>query len=263
MKQHFFKYLLIAAITFTTVNAMAWGQQGHRITGQIADSYLSAKARKAIRAILGNESIAQASNWADFIKSDSTYNYLYNWHFINFDNNLGYAEMMAYLKQDTIVDSYTRMNFLTAELKMKNLSQDKKLLYLRMLIHIAEDAHQPMHTGHLSDKGGNDIKVLWMGQPSNLHSVWDSQLIDAQQLSYTEYTASINFTTQAQRAEWQKASIADWIFESNQIAQKLYADIKPDEKLGYRYNFKYIGVVNEQLLKGGVRLAGLLNEIFG
>ncbi|RVU01370.1 S1/P1 Nuclease [Mucilaginibacter limnophilus] len=255
---------LLAAIIFCSpLKTFAWGQQGHRITGQIADSYLNSKARKAIQAILGNESIAMASTWADFIKSDSTYNYLYNWHFVDFDRVYSLPEMQAHLLQDTTVNAYTKVQFLVAELKKKTLPQDKKLLYLRVLIHLVEDVHQPFHTGRESDKGGNDVKLIWMGNPSNLHSVWDSQLIDFQQLSYTEYAASINFTTAAQRTEWQKASIINWIYESHELAQKIYADTKPDDKLGYRYNFKYIGIVNQQLVKGGVHLAGLLNEIFG
>jgi hypothetical protein len=54
-----------------------------------------------------------------------------------------------------------------------------------------------------------------------------------------------------------------WLYESYQMAEKIYADIKePDQKLDYTYNFKYVATVNEQLLKGGVRLAGMLNEIF-
>ncbi len=46
------------------------------------------------------------------------------------------------------------------------------------------------------------------------------------------------------------------------MAEKIYSDIKPDDKLGYLYNYKFIEIVNQRLLKGGVRLAGLLNEIF-
>ena len=72
-----------------------------------------------------------------------------------------------------------------------------------MLIHITEDVHQPMHVAHAADKGGNDINVNWFDKPTNLHAVWDSDLIDFQQLSYTEYAAAINFTTPVQRAQWQ------------------------------------------------------------
>jgi hypothetical protein len=133
-----------------------------------------------------------------------------------------------------------------------------------MLIHIVEDVHQPMHTAHTEDKGGNDIKLTWFNTPTNLHSVWDSQLIDFQQLSYTEYVSWINHTTAAQRAEWQKAPISQWLFESSQIATKIYAGVKDGDKVNvYKYNFDYIGTLNNQLVKGGVRLAGVLNQLFG
>jgi hypothetical protein len=243
--------------------SMAWGQQGHRIAGQISDSYLTPKARAAIKAILGNESIALASNWGDFIRSDPNYDYLTNWHFVDPDKLYSYPELKEYLAHDTNVDAYTKLNFLTAELKKKNLTAEKKLLYLHMLIHLVEDIHQPLHVGHSEDKGGNDIKVNWYQTPTNLHSVWDSQLIDFQQLSYTEYTAAINHTTAAQRAALQKAPISMWVFESNQLAEKIYSEVKSGDTLNtFKYNFNHIGIVNQQLLKAGVRLAGLLNEIF-
>ena len=264
MKTNLLKKLAIGiAIIYLPLQSMAWGAEGHRICGQIADSYLSPQARKAIKEILGNESIAITSNWADFIKSDPDYNYLSPWHYIDFDKAYTLPEMQDFLAHDTKVDAYTKLNFLITELKKKDLSKENKLLYLRMLIHIIEDVHQPMHTAHTDDKGGNDFKVNWFNTPTNLHSIWDTQLIEFQQLSYTEYTSAINHTTLAQRNEWQKAPIAQWLYESNQIAEKLYTEIKPGDTLNYKYNFTHIDTLNNQLLKAGVRLAGVLNQLFG
>jgi hypothetical protein len=257
------KLLLVVAVIYFPLQSMAWGTQGHRICGQIANMYLTPKARKAIEAILGNESIALAGNWADFIKSDPDYSYLSSWHYIDFDKAYSYPEMAAYLSHDNNVDAYTKLQFLLSELKKGGLSKANKLLYLHMLIHIIEDVHQPMHAAHADDKGGNDFKVNWFSNPTNLHSVWDSQLIDFQQLSYTEYAMAINHTTLTQRAEWQKAPISQWIFESNQLAEKLYTEIKPGDTLNYKYNFTHIDMLNQQLLKAGIRLAGVLNAIFG
>ena len=263
MKTNVIKKLALGiAILYAPLQSLAWGTEGHRVAGQIAESYLTPKARKAIGEILGYESISMASNWADFIKSDPNYNYLSSWHYIDFDKVFTYPEMQQYLDHDTNVDAYTKLQFLIGELKKKDLSKENKTLYFKMLIHIVEDVHQPMHTAHADDKGGNDFKVNWFNTPTNLHAVWDSQLIDFQQLSYTEYAAAINHTTAEQRAEWQKAPISQWLFESNQIAEKLYTEIKPGDTLNYRYNFTHIDTVNQQLLKAGVRLAGLLNSIF-
>jgi len=259
----FKRLLFILAIIYFPLQSLAWGAQGHRICGQIANTYLTPKARKAIEAILGNESIALASNWADFIKSDPDYNYLSSWHYIDFDKVYTYPEMIGYLNQDNNVDAYTKLQFLIGELKRNNLSKENKLLDLRMLIHIVEDVHQPMHVAHADDKGGNDFKVNWFSTPTNLHSVWDSQLIDFQQLSYTEYAAAINHCTPGERAEWQKDPISKWLFESNQMAEKLYTEIKPGDTLNYKYNFSHIDQLNQRLLMAGVRLAGVLNQIFG
>ncbi|WP_179415661.1 S1/P1 nuclease [Mucilaginibacter sp. E4BP6] len=264
MKTSFFKKLLIgAALLYVPVQSMAWGTNGHRICGQIAESYLNPKARAAVKAILGHETVAMASTWADFIKSDPAYSYMSPWHYVDLNKAYTYPELVVFLKQDTSVDAYTKINYLIGQLKSKNLPKKDKVLDLRMLIHIIEDVHQPMHVAHADDKGGNDFKVTWFNNPTNLHSVWDSQLIDFQQLSYTEYAAAVNDATPAEVKEWQKAPVSEWLFESNQIAEKLYTDIKPGDNLNYKYNFTHIAILNHQLLKAGVRLAGVLNAIFG
>jgi S1/P1 Nuclease len=265
MKIILFKKLTAGfAILCMPIFSMAWGTEGHRVCGQIAESYLTPKARAAVQAILGDESIALASNWADFIKSDPNFSYLSSWHYIDFDKAYTYPEMQDFLAHDTNVDAYTKLQFMIGELKKKDLSKENKLLYLRMVIHIVEDVHQPMHTGHTTDQGGNGVKLTWQNNLTNLHSVWDSEIINAQQLSYTEYAAAINHTTAAQRDELQKAPVSQWLYESNQLAEKIYADTKPDSNLSsYKYTFMYLDTVNQQLLKGGIRLAGVLNQIFG
>ena len=93
-----------------------WGVNGHRIVGEIANSYLKRKAKNNICKILGTESIAITSNWADFIKSDTTMKYLDPWHYINVKSGMNYADFSAYLKTDTITDAYTKINSLTKKL---------------------------------------------------------------------------------------------------------------------------------------------------
>ncbi len=153
---------------------------------------------------------------------------------------------------------------MVAELKKKGLAKEKKELYLRMLIHIVGDIHQPLHVGRLEDRGGNNIRVLWFKDTVNLHQVWDDRLINLQQLSYTEYATAINHTTKMQLTQLQSEPLGAWLFQSYQLAQKIYGDIKtPDQRLDYKYNYNYLEILNNQLLKGGVHLAGLLNDIFG
>jgi hypothetical protein len=204
-----------------------------------------------------------ASNWPDFIKSDTNYKYLNPWHYVDIEKNLAFDAAVDSMKADTSVNAYNRILFLVKQLKNKALSLNEKQMYLKLLIHIVGDVHQPFHAGRKGDRGGNDIKVNWFNDQSNLHRVWDEQLISYQELSYTEYTNVINFPTAQQKNNWQKDSIEKWLFESYTISEQLHDDVKPNDKLGFNYNFKHVKTLNEQLLKGGVRLAGLLNEIFG
>lgn len=250
----------ILLVPFTS---RAWGVLGHRVVGGIAETHLSPKTKSEIKKILGTESIAMASNWADFIKSDRAYDYLSSWHYINLPSGLNFSRFQERLKRDSSINLYNRLQFLIRELRKKNLTQGKKVLYLKLLIHFVGDAHQPMHTGRPEDRGGNNIKLYWFNTPTNLHRIWDEQLVEFQQLSYTEHVSAINHTTTSERQKWQKQSPGDWLFESYQIAEKLYSGVKAEDKLSYNYNYVHVNTMNQQLLKAVLRLADLLNEIFG
>jgi hypothetical protein len=251
------------ALIYLPAAAHAWGMLGHRIVAEIADSYLQPNARKAVKSILGNESMAMSANWADFIKSDTSYRFLNAWHYVNLPEGLDKPACDKYLTDFREANMYQKTNEMIALLKDAKAPADKKLFAMRMLIHLMGDMHQPMHTARKEDLGGNKVFVTWFGQRSNLHRVWDEQLIDYQQLSFTEYAKAINFTTPQQYSEMAKGDLKDYIFDSYQVCNKIYASgIKADDKLGYNYNFDWIDTVNNQLLKGGVRLAKVLNEIY-
>ena len=256
------KVFLLGLFIYSPICTMAWGVIGHRVVGEIAESYITAKTKANIYKILGNESIAMASNYADFIKSDTNFAYVSQWHYVNVPAGKTNSEFEDFLKNDTSIDAYTKLKFMVKEFKSKKLSAENKLLYLRLLIHIVGDLHQPLHVGRKDDQGGNKIKVTWFNAGSNLHRVWDDQLVTFQQLSYTEYAAAINHPTAAQKKIWLSQNINSWLFDSYQTVDKIYGDIKPDEKLEYQYNYKFVATLNVQLLKGGVHLAGLLNNIF-
>lgn len=249
---------------FLTSYSFGWGLTGHRVVAEIADSHLTNKARKNLKKILGNESLAMSANWPDFIKSDSNFRYLNSWHYVNFKSAQSFDLLKQQLVNDTTANAFNKLVMLIDELK-HNPSLDKKtsLMYLRLIIHIVGDIHQPMHTGRPDDLGGNKINLYWFGTPTNLHRVWDEQLIDYQQLSYTEYARAINFVDTKQRKLWETAPIEQWLFESYTITESLYKKVNEGDKLSYRYNFENVDILNKQLLKGGVRLAGLLNSLFG
>jgi len=258
-----FKIVIVAIVlTYIPATAGAWGMLGHRIVGQIAENHLSAKARKALRAILGDENIAMASNWGDFIKSDPAYNYLYNWHFVNLPEGLDRQGVNAFLDEEKTPNVYNKIPEMIAVLKDTESTADQKKMALRLLIHLVGDLNQPMHTARKDDLGGNKIYVTWFGEKSNLHKVWDESLIMYQELSYTEYAAAIDHPTKDQLNAWKNASLKDFVYGSYEACNKIYAKTKAEDKLSYKYNFDFVGLLNEQLLKGGICLANILNETY-
>lgn len=253
----FFIFFLLPSSNFAHQNRAFWGETGHRIIGHIAEQYLSKKAKKAIKEILGNESVAMASTWADFMKSDSVTNAQTSaWHYVNIPDGQTYAQMQKNPKGD-VLEAIDR---LVKDLENKETSLEKKRFALRFLIHLIGDLHQPMHVGRAEDLGGNKIKVKWFGRETNLHRLWDSDLIEHQSLSYTEFSQAINSPSKEQIKLWQSTDHYAWAEESQVLAQKLYKSVKENESLGYRYAYDFDETLKMRLLQGGVRLAAVLNK---
>jgi hypothetical protein len=112
------------------------------------------------------------------------------------------------------------------------------------------------------DRGGNDIEVKWFNKGTNLHTVWDSKMIDTFGMTYTEIAANEKELTKEELKTIQKGTIIDWMYDSRELCKNLYKTIEPGKKLRYRYSYDYMNKVLDQLQKGGIRLASLLNEIF-
>jgi len=250
------KFILIIAITCISLSAIGWGATGHRVTGRIADKYLSKKARLAMERILGQQSLAMAATWMDDVRSDSLYDMYEDWHWVTIEDNETYDQSKKNPKGDLIY----ALERIISELKSKKLSPKEEAERLKMLIHLIGDIHQPLHVGR-ADKGGNDVKLTWFGSNSNLHSVWDSGMIDGTKLSYTELAESLYKPNAAELKAWQSTSFRDWAKESMSCRKQVY-DIG-NSKLGYEYQYKYFSIVRERLAQAGVRLAGVLNEIYG
>ena len=61
----------------------------------------------------------------------------------------------------------------------------------------------------------------------------------------------------------QKGTVLDWMRDTRKLTQPVYESVKVGEKLRYRYSYDHFPIVRKQLQKGGIRLAKLLNDIFG
>lgn len=259
---------LLAGILLLQVpmQAFAWGKTGHRIVGEIAYRHLTPKAKKAVDAILGRQKLALIATWPDFIKSDTTgkYKETNTWHYIDAPEKADMGQFLQYAKSKEEANAYSKEQDFINTLKDPKASQADKLFALTFLTHVVGDIHQPLHVGTSEEgSGGNKISVTWNNLPTNLHSVWDEKLIEFQDLSYTEYSNAIDTASAADIKAIVSGTYTDWMYESHVLANGILAEVHSGDKLNvYKYDYYHHALLNRQLLKGGLRLAAILNEIY-
>jgi hypothetical protein len=247
---------LVALLLAAPSSLFAWGPNGHRIVGRIAMNHLTDEAALAVACLIGPEGLDQVSTWPDDIRSDPAWKQATPWHFISIDD----GESLETTARDPAGDVLEAIQRFTAVLRDPQASRPAKQEALRFLVHFVGDIHQPLHVGRRADRGGNSIKVMWFKEETNLHSVWDSGMIDNERLSFSELAAFIDHPTLQELQGWQSSPPAEWANESKALRDRVYQI--GDGKLGYEYAYKNIPAVKRRLLQAGVRLAGLLNSIF-
>ncbi|MET0635403.1 MAG: S1/P1 nuclease [Chitinophagaceae bacterium] len=258
----FIRLTLIIAFLIVTQSVFSWGLTGHRVVAKIAQEHLSKKARKEVEKLIGHQSLAWWANWADFIKSDSTNKSKDPWHYVDLPGHMQKDSFLTALRALPGKNLYTQIMEMKRELADKSLPVEQRRIALYWMIHLVGDLSQPLHVGRTADEGGNKIVVYWFGQKTNLHSLWDTRFIESQVFSFTEYASELDVISDGERQQLVAGSLDDWFYDSHEVSDRIY-DATPDEsKLGYQYNYEFKGVLDQQLLKGGLRLAKILNEAF-
>ncbi len=249
--------LLSLLLSSAWFQLFAWGPTGHRVTGHIAQKYLNKKAKKALHRILGGQSLAMVSTWMDEVRSDSAYDYMADWHWVTIPDGQTYEQAEKNPNGDIIMT----IERIIEELKTRKLTPRDEAERIKILVHLVGDLHQPLHVGRGNDRGGNDIRVMWFRAESNLHRVWDSDMIDDTRLSYTELAESLLLPADSLRKAWQNTSVRQWAYESMNFRKQVYDT--GNSRLGYAYSYKYFHIVRQRLLQAGIRLAGILYSIYG
>jgi hypothetical protein len=240
--------------------AFGWGQTGHRVTGAIAEQYLSPLSQAAMMELLPNSSLAQASTHADEMRSDPSEFWQKTagpWHYVSVPEGKTYVEVGAPDEGDAV----TALEQFTNTLKDPSATTDEKRLALQFIVHIIGDLHQPLHAGNGTDRGGNDVKVRFFWQDSNLHRVWDSQMLEQRGLSYTEWTAQLTRSITPQDIRnWASTDVLEWIKESTEIRDTIYPDNA--NNMSYDYLYNNLPTAQKRIQMAGIRIAMYLNKVF-
>ena len=240
-------------------NAFGWGQKGHDVVAYVAEQNLSRRVLRRVTKALDGHSMVYYANWMDNASHTPEYAHTSTWHYANVDEGYTYQTMPKNESGDVV----RAIEELTQQLKSRKLTPEQESVALRMLIHLVGDLHCPMHAGRKSDYGGNTIEVFYFGRASKLHSIWDSSLVEsAHNWSYSEWQREIDRLPRAQDRRIQRGSVEEWFSETVEICDGVYKAMPEGAKISYNEVAASAPLIEQQLLKGGLRLAKLLKEIY-
>ena len=268
------------ALVISSASVLAWGAPGHRLVALIAFNHLTPVAKQNVAWLLGKQTLADISSWADSRVTDEVQTA--PWHYLNIPPDAtGYDRDRDCPRQpgvdagsrgdkwrDCAVDRITYFEQRLADPKLDRLDRGIALKYL---VHFVGDLHQPMHALGVG-RGGNDVLVKVFGSancgndpsreiPCNLHSVWDSRLLTHRGLNDAAYLSILETRVADQHLVGQPPGTPEeWAVQSWRLGKTaLVAQGANIDEAYYKTN---IVVIDTRLAQAGVRLSAVLNRVF-
>ena len=249
--------IVVVVLTFSNFfnqKIYAWGKTGHELIAEIAFHFLDDSTKAMVKDYLGNLSIEEAANWMDERKNNTYYEYMRTWHYLDIDKGLQYTPS----NERNIL---TVLHSAIVELRQyKTIKRKDVKRELLLIFHLIGDLHQPLHTGYSIDKGGNTIQVSSQYVSGNLHSVWDSQIIDYKNIKLDSCLEFYKTLDNAAIAESTKINELKWMYESRSYLDTVYSF--RDNFLDKNYIDSNAMVIKRQLVMAGLRLAAVLRDAF-
>ncbi len=266
-------------------DAWAWGGQGHRTIGAIADRLLSAQARAAVVQLLsgdvdkfgrlsGRSTLEAVSDWPDEITGTPAARP--RWHYDDVPV-CGSVPKARYCPDGQCnSEQLKRLIIVLADTRAASRDRNEAL---KWVVHLVGDLHQPLHAADNGDRGGNRVPVALAGVRTrgreSLHRAWDHDLVrvalhapERQQPPADIEALALEARSLVEHAG--PGSPDSWALESNNLARNVAyhyrafaCDTVPPDivVLDQDYQRRAEATVRERVLLAGARLAAVLNRI--
>lgn len=255
--------------------ALAWGELGHKVIGDLAMQRLHAQARAEVQLLLAGErdpTLGGVASWADALRYNDgrRFRATSRWHFINARGG-GCDFLLARdcPDGDCVLGAIRTQHALLAD-RTQPLAARRDAL--KFLVHFVGDVHQPMHASPREDSGGNGFQVSLaragrngtpaQPQGTNLHSVWDASVLSSAGLNRRQYVEALSPRLPARLPAARAEDALAWASHACSLveARQLYP---ASHSIGEEYLQQHRPLAEEQLLAAAVRLAALVNEALG
>ncbi len=237
----------------------AWGYLGHQVAGDIAERFLDDAVAARVAALLGGESLADASIWADRMRSDPApfwQDRAGPYHYVTVPTGRSYRDVGA----PVVGDGVAALAMFRRELQDPDTPKERQRLALRFAIHIIQDLQQPLHVGNGRDRGGNDVSLEYAGETTNLHRVWDVHLLEAPNLDRRGWVRRLDDAGLLATPEGGQTDPLQWVGESAALRDTLYP---PPRRIDRDYLVRHLPIAEKRLALAGLRSAAWLNEVLG
>jgi hypothetical protein len=265
---------MVALALAGTAPCWGWGPQGHRLVAEVAWDHLTPEAKTSVQALLGDESLADVSSWADHYLEGNTQTA--PWHYVDIPVDAAAYDrdrdcpVQPGVKAGSARDKWRdcavdRIEYNEERVADASLDRLDRGVALKFLVHFVGDVHQPFH-GLGVEAGGNGIHVSVFGSascgnhPCNLHAVWDSGLIEHRHLDDAEYLKVLESEIAEKKMVAGDGTPADWALESRDLGKA--ALVAQGANIDEAYYQRNITVINQRLEQGGLRLAAEINAAF-
>src|SRR5690606_19756705 len=257
----------VFVLLFTALPAQAWGPLGHRLVAQLAADGLSPAASAEVTRLLGDEpgpGLAGIATWADELRgSDPALGRRTGpWHYVNIgEAGCRYQAKVHCPGGDCVNEALEAQARILGD---RQRSDAERLQALKFVVHMAGDAHQPLHAGNLHDRGGNRYQINFRGKGSNLHSLWDTGLLNSRGLDEAAWLARLRAMQAPTPADPGRPPgpgfAAPWVEQACRIATSpgVYP---PGHVIDDAYVHAHLPTLETQLRTAGTRLGELLNAV--
>lgn len=257
--------LLLVLLLACSGFAHAWNAHGHRLVADLAEPQLEPAARAEVQRLLaleGATSMAQVASWADEVRGtgEPIGKRSARWHFVNMaEHGCAYEAARDCAGGDCVVAAIREQAAILADPAQPDA---ERLQALKFVIHLVGDVHQPMHAGYGHDRGGNHVQVHARGKGSNLHALWDGQLLATAGLDGAAHADKLRQAPHQLAPDvgpYSPSAPAVWAEQSCRIVTT--PGVYPGKaKLDEAYFQQHLPTVERQAQLGAARLAALLND---